>query len=384
VSGRGLVLWRSGDKEPPVVARIAIAGDFLPAGKLELPGSDSWNDAARRLAPYFEDVATTFVNLECSIDSGGLTPRKLVGLGNIVTAPPEALHYLAAIRAVAVGFANNHAYDFGDAGVDRTRQALARLNLSLIGAGRVTTDAPEVYIWRGPGSIMVGFWAAAKASYDRADNRHAGTEPATLGRAKQALGLIRSSGASFSIALLHAGAIRASRPDPGDMKLMDAMATAGFDVVAASHSHRISGSKCPHTGRGRPAFCFYGLGSLASGYIGSPMEREGLVVVAGLKSCGGLGSLEVKPVSLTASGFGEAPSAEVSRTILDRFRQLSAEIADGSSKRVFYREISQNLIRLYLRDARAAFSESGIGGLARKAWRIRLRHLRRLAHGILP
>ena len=383
MSGRGLVLWKSGDKEP-VVARIAIAGDFLPAGKLELQGSDSWNDAAMALAPCFEDVATTFVNLECSIGSDGLTSRKLVGLGDIVSAPPAALDYLAAIRAVAVGFANNHAYDFGDAGVERTRQALARRNLSLIGAGRNTTGAPEVYIWRGPGSIRVGLWAAAEASHDLADNRHAGTEPATLRRAKQALGLIKSCDAGFSIALLHAGVLRANRPDPGDMKLMDAMAAAGFDVVAASHSHRISGAKCPHTDRGRPAFCFYGLGSLASGYIASPMEREGLIVVAGLKACGRLGSLEVRPVSLAASGFGEAPSAEVSRMILDRFTKLSAEIADGSSKSVFYREISQNLIRLYLRDARAAFRESGIGGLARKAGRIRLRHLRRLAHGLLP
>jgi hypothetical protein len=383
MSGRGLVLWKSNDEEP-VVARIAIAGDFLPAGKLELPGPDSWSDAATALGPCFEDVVTTFVNLECSIDSDGLTARKLVGLGDIVSAPPDALDYLAAMRAVAVGFANNHAYDFGDAGVERTRRALARRNLSLIGAGNNTTGAPEAYIWRGPGSIKVGLWAAAKASHDLADDRHAGVEPATLRRAKQAIELIRSRGAGFSIALLHTGLLRTNRPDPPDMKLMDAMAGAGFDVVAASHSHRISGAKYLGTGRRRPGFCFYGLGSVVSGYIASPMEREGLIVVAGLKSCGRLGSLEIRPVSLGASGFGEVPSAEVSRTILDRFTELSAEIADGSSKRLFYQEISQNLVELYLRDARAAFRESGIRGLARKAGRIRLRHVRRLTHGILP
>ena len=383
MSGRGLVLWESGDKEP-VAARVAIAGDFLPAGKLALSGPDSWSEAAMALAPCFEDVATTFVNLECSIDAAGLAGRKLLGLGDIVSSPSSALDYLAAIGAVAVGFANNHAYDFGEAGVERTRQALARRNLSLIGAGRNTTGAPEAYIWRGPGSVKVGLWAAAKASHHLADNRRAGVEPATLRRAKQAIELIRSCGASFSIALLHAGVLRTNRPDPADTKLMDAMADAGFDVVAASHSHRISGSKCPRAGRDRPAFCFYGLGSLASGYIASPMEREGLVVVAGLKSCGTLGSLEVRPVSLAASGFGEVPSAETGRIILDRFMQLSAEIADGSSKKLFYQEISQNLTGLYLRDVRAAFRESGIRGLARKAGRIRLRHVRRLAHGFLP
>lgn len=383
MSGRGLILWKSDDTEP-VVARIAIAGDFLPAGKPDLPVPDSWSDAAAALAPCFEDVTTAFVNLECSIDTDGLTARKLCGLGDIVSAPSAVLDYLAAIRAAAVGFANNHTYDFGDKGVERTRRALAYRNFSLIGAGRTTINPPDIYVWRGPGSIKAGLWAAAKASHNPADSKHPGVEPATLHRAKQALERIRSSGAGFSIALLHAGVLRANRADPADMKLMDAMAGAGFDVVAASHSHRISGSKCLHIGRGRPAFCFYGLGSLVSGYIASPIEREGLIVVAGLTSGARLGSLEVRPVSLAASGFGEAPSAEISRTTLDRFTQLSREIADGSSERLFYQEISQSLVRLYLRDARAAFRESGIRGLARKTGRIRMRHLRRLAHGFLP
>ena len=113
------------------------------------------------------------------------------------------------------------------------------------------------------------------------------------------------------------------------------MAAAGFDLVAASHSHRISGSRLIVTGRSRPAFCFYGLGRIVSGYIAAPIEREGLIVVAGFKSSGDLASLEVRPISLADSGFGEVPSAEISQIILDRFRLLSAEIADGSSKRLF-------------------------------------------------
>jgi hypothetical protein len=230
----------------------------------------------------------------------------------------------------------------------------------------------------------VGLWAAAKASHDLASGRSTGVEPATLRRAKQALELMKAQGARFSIALLHAGVLRTNRPDPADVKLMDSMARAGFDLVAASHSHRVSGSKYLQVGRSRAAFCFYGLGSLASGYIAAPIEREGLIVVAGFKSCGSLASLEVRPVLLAASGFGEAPSVETGRMILDRFRRLSAEIVDGSSKQLFYLEISHSLVKLYLRDARAAFRGSGVLGLARKAGRIRMRHLRRLAHGFLP
>jgi hypothetical protein len=61
---------------------------------------------------------------------------------------------------------------------------------------------------------------------------------------------------------------------------------------------------------------------------------------------------------------------------------LSSEIRDGSYSSAFYREISQGLVRLYVRDVRAAFLVSGVAGLARKAMRIRLHHVKRLIHGV--
>jgi len=377
-----LVVWESQSREP-IVARVALAGDFLPAGRLDPIPHEVWEDAGAEIAPYFEDVGTSFVNLECAIQTEGLAARKLTGLGAIVSAPATALDYLTAIRSAAVGFANNHAYDFGAAGVERTRGAVADRNMVLLGARGSATEAPDVYIWQGPRNIRVGLWAAAKASHDLARGRRPGVEPATPRRAKQALEGMKCRGAQLSIALFHAGAIRASRPDPADVRLMDAIAESGFDIVAASHSHRISGSKCVGAGRGRHSFCFYGLGSLVSAYAEGPIEREGLIVVAGISAEGRLASVELRPVLLAPSGFGQIPQEQEARTILDRFQQLSSEIADGSFRKPFYREVSQSILRLYFRDAGAAFRASGLRGLGRKAGRVRLRHLRRLAHGLL-
>ena len=133
-----------------------------------------------------------------------------------------------------------------------------------------------------------------------------------------------------------------------------------------------------------PAFCFYGLGSIASGYVASDIERDGLIVVAGLTSRGDLACIEVRPVILAASGFGEVPAPQTSDAILSRFRSLSSEIADGSSARLFYRDMSEGLVSLYLRDARAALRQSGLRGLARKARRMRMRHVKRLVRSIAP
>jgi Bacterial capsule synthesis protein PGA_cap len=375
----GIILWESATVAP-IAAKIAIAGDFLPAGSIALPKPGGWRAAARGLSRYFEDVDFSLVNLESTLGTETLPARKLCGLGEIVSAPCAVLDYLEEIRARVVGISNNHAYDYGGEGLARTRSAIASRGMIPLGATRSLRDDSDVFVAQGPGGIRVGFWAAARASHDLATRRAPGCEPATIARAIQSLALIKSHGASVSVALLHAGCLRTNRPDPEEVDLMDAMANSGFDIVAASHSHLIAGAK-QLTARSRaPSFCFYGLGSIASGYVASPFEREGLVIVAAVDSSGRLARVEIRPVLLAPSGLGELPSPEASQKILERFRSLSGELLDGSAKKLFYRDVSSGLLPLYLRDARAAFRESGIAGLARKIRRIRVRHLKRAAH----
>jgi poly-gamma-glutamate capsule biosynthesis protein CapA/YwtB (metallophosphatase superfamily) len=374
-----LAFWKS-EKTAPIVARVAIAGDFLPAGELSLPPG-GWSAAAAAIAPVFDDVNVSFMNLECPLDVQGLSSRPLNGIGTIVSAASISLEYLAALRSRAVGIANNHAYDFAGGGVERTRAALAARDLIPIGAGRTLRDAPEVFVWHGPGDVCVGFWAAARASRDLATRSNPGVEPATAARARLASAALKLKGATFAIALLHCGCLRTNRLDPSDAALLDEIASCGFDLVAASHSHRISGAKRLPTRHAAPSFCFYGLGSIVSGFIASPLERQGLVVVAGLHADGALASLEVHPVWLAHSGLAEA-SAPYARAVLDHFLHLTAEISEGTSARHFYEDVSPGLFPLYARDLRAAFQQSGMLGLARKARRIRGHHLRRLLHGL--
>ena len=381
MSSHQQILWISHRSEP-VAARVAIAGDFIPAGGLVVPPF-GWRQAAHPLAGHLNDIHTCFLNLEGALDVSGLSARPLAGLGEIVAAPPACLHYLAALHCHAVGLANNHAYDFGPTGVERTQQALHRRSIVSLGAGVLLRNAPDVFIWQGPGRVRVGFWAAARASHDLATSSRVGVEPATIKRARQAIQSLRSAGAKFSVALLHAGCLRTNRPDPSDAKLMDRIADWGFGLVAAAHSHRISGARLVRTRLGIPSFCFYGLGTIVSGYVSEPLEREGLILVASFHSDGSLARVSVRPVFVAENGFGEVPSFETSRTILDRFQSLSSEIAGGSAQRLFYEDLFHGLARLYFRDARAAFRESGIRGLIRKASRVRLRHVRRLVHGLV-
>jgi hypothetical protein len=382
VNGDDLILWESGERWP-IAARVAIAGDFLPARKLAMGCDESWSDQARGLREHFADVETTFANLEATLDCASLAPRVLNGLGQVVSAPSASLGYLEAIRSRAVGIANNHSYDFGDVGVRRTRDALGRGGMMALGAGCSLSEKPEVFVWEGAGGLRVGFWAAAKAATDLASENLRGVEPATALRGSQALREMRDRGAQFCVALVHAGCLRTNRPDPEDVRLLDELARSGFDIVAASHSHRISGYRVVEGARDRPSFAFYGLGSLVSGFISCAAEREGLIVVAALSERGTLVQLAARPVWLDETGFGTIPGAEKKQEILARFRGLSAEIGDESYERLFYDDVSQGLARLYMRDARAAFRAAGIRGLARKARRMRLRHVKRLVHKVI-
>jgi hypothetical protein len=374
-------LWQSEGREA-VVARIAIAGDFLPAGRLLIGPDSSWGKQANRLAVHFEDVDTSFVNLEASLRVGGLVPRSLIGLGQIVSAPAAALEYLKAIHCEAIGIANNHSYDFGNSGVTRTKGEIARYDMVSVGAGQTTEERPGIFIRRGPGNLRVGFWASAKATFDTSTQNRRGVEPASVPRGLQALDAMRKQGANFCVALLHAGCMRTNRPDPEDVELMESLARSGFDVVGASHSHRIAGHRQLRGPRNRDAFCFFGLGTLVSGYVSSHLEKEGLIIVAALSSEGKLVSIEVRPVLLDHTGFGAVPSAANGAIILERFRRLSAEINDDSYRKQFYSEVSQGLGELYMRDAAAAFRSAGVRGLAHKVSRVRMRHLKRLIHKV--
>ncbi|MGH9640626.1 MAG: CapA family protein, partial [Bryobacteraceae bacterium] len=207
-----LVIWRS-SQPADIAARVAVAGDFLPAGTLSLPAG-GWPEAARGIECVFRDVDISFANLECPLDTEGLDSRPLGGIGQIVSSPSSSLEYLKAVHSLAIGIANNHSYDFGPPGVERTRAALIARNFIPLGAGRTLREEPEVFVWQGPADVRVGFWAAARASRDLAARRNAGVEPATTTRARFASAALKSQGATYSVALLHCGCLRTNRPDP--------------------------------------------------------------------------------------------------------------------------------------------------------------------------
>jgi poly-gamma-glutamate capsule biosynthesis protein CapA/YwtB (metallophosphatase superfamily) len=374
-----MILWEQGHE--PSACTVAVAGDYLPAGSLQARDAATCIEMAQQARTLCEDADTALVNLESPVDVGGLTAPPNAGLGAVLSAPDEVLQYLTASRVHAVGLANNHIFDYGFAGFERTRDAVRRHGLVPLGCGKTLSDTPEVFVWESPAGVRVGFWAAANISGGPASAAKAGTDVASLQRGQMALALLKEQGAQCSIAFLHAGLEGTNYPEPADVELMDALAQAGFSLVTACHSHRISGHKLMKTRHGQAA-CFYGLGSISSGMMYSPLEREGIVAVISLNARGELIRISANPVRLSDSGWGVVPTPEQAETTLGRFLTVSAHIEDGSYRKRFHQDMGEGLFRRQLRDFSAAFRQAGVHGVWQKFSRVRFRHLSRAIHAV--
>jgi Bacterial capsule synthesis protein PGA_cap len=372
-----MLLWKDDRRSP--VCRFGIAGDFLPAAGGMSNSRQDWAETAKQVSALFEDLEFSVVNLECPVQIQGIPARVKASLGDTFAAGADALGYLSALRASVVGLANNHLYDYGRAGAQRTREVLLEGSFSPVGYGRSLADPPDV-VTRPCGAGRVGVWAAGRNLPYSATTTAAGIEPATFARAREALDLMSRRGASCRVAFLHAGAEGTNFPDPDDVRFMDALATAGFDIVAACHSHRVSGYRRALEKAGRRSHCFYGLGSLTSGVLYSPLEHEGILAVVALDAQGAVAGVEARPVYLDARGRARLPASEESGAVLARFQRVSAAILDGSYRQGFYRDVSKDLMGAQWRDIRVAFERAGIRGILQKLRRLRPSHVRRLYH----
>ena len=363
----------------PTICRFGIAGDYLPAAGLAPLGGNTWSDQAQLIAPVFHDLQFSIANLECPVGIAGIAAKVKTSLSDSFAAPIEALDYVNSLKVSVLGIANNHLYDYGEAGAARTSQNLQG-KFSSCGFGQSLQAPPSMSIRAVAEGVQVGIWAAGRNLPDCATRDSIGIEPATRDRAAQALACMAERSVQCRVAFLHAGAEATNYPDPEDVEFMDELAEMGFDVIAACHSHRISGYKAVHRRNNALAHCFYGLGSLSSGVLYSGLEHEGIVGAISLDASGTICEVEARPIYLDERGWGSVPSAEQAATILDRFENISASIRDGNYRQAFYRDISRNLVGTQWRDVCVAFQRAGLRGILKKLTRMRPAHVRRLYH----
>jgi poly-gamma-glutamate synthesis protein (capsule biosynthesis protein) len=141
---------------------IGLLGDVMlgrgVAERLkEVPPAEVWSEELRELCLSCDLM---ICNLECCISERGEETARIPGKPFFFRGPPAAVDSLRAIGVAAVGLANNHALDFGEAALLDTLELLAGAGIEAAGAGTEQQSARRgVIVERG--STHVGLLAVS-------------------------------------------------------------------------------------------------------------------------------------------------------------------------------------------------------------------------------
>lgn len=230
------------------MAVIGFVGDVYPGPE---PGLRITAEVRERLAGFDLVVA----NLEGPITA---IVEPAVEKGTHLRTRPAGVEALSAAGIGLVSVANNHMFDFGEAGFAETVAALDADGVAWVGAGAdlAAARAPRVLEVAG---VTVGFlaYSAAEIETITAGDHSAGCAP--LSPQIMEADVAGLAGAvDVPVVLVHWGFTGYEMPAPRHRALASALVAAGATLVVGSHPHVLQGVR-----RSGPALVAYSLGDFA-------------------------------------------------------------------------------------------------------------------------
>lgn len=231
----------SSPARPSGTITLAFAGDVnfaeRTADRLAADPAAAFGAAAPGLAA----ADLTMVNLETAIATGGEPEPKSFTF----RAPPTALDALRKAGVDVASMANNHAADYGAAGIAESLAAIRSSAFPVIGFGADHAAATAPYRAL-VGGVPVTIFAASQVP-DRTLNVWTATAT-TPGIAAaddpQLVQNVRSAvrAGETVIVFLHWGTEYVSCPDADQQRVADQLAAAGATAVIGAHAHVLQGA----------------------------------------------------------------------------------------------------------------------------------------------
>jgi poly-gamma-glutamate capsule biosynthesis protein CapA/YwtB (metallophosphatase superfamily)/outer membrane protein assembly factor BamB len=185
------------------------------------------------LGPLLREADLAVANLEGVLTTQGKPLDKTY----LMRAHPRWGETLVEAGIDLVTLANNHALDYGEAGLDKTLATLEELDIAMVGAGetREAAHRPARFALGGVEVAVLGYAAARwNGSPDvPATDRVAWAEEEVVRAGIRAV----REGVDVVIVLLHAGAEYARDPSPDQVAVARAAIDAGADLVVGHHPH---------------------------------------------------------------------------------------------------------------------------------------------------
>lgn len=337
---------------------LAMGGDVVVTRPLAAARA---KPGARRVFDELREAAGAIANLEIPLCDGGAPVEKLV----THRAAPSLAADLAAGGFRTLVLANNHACDYGPAGLLETIGHLREAGITPLGAGEDLAEAlAPAYVEEGSVraavlavSALLPAGCAATAQRPgiapvRVDTRYE-IDPAIhmeqpghppdvrtsvragdLARLCEAVASARER-ATHVVVYVHWGVGMQQTRAEYQQPLGRALVEAGADLVVGCHAHTIQQIE-----RYRDGFIFYSLGECFSQYDRSAyppeiaalmtgIRPEGFLVRASLRA-GGRPDLELIPLAIDGDGD---PSADSSERVVEKIRamcEVPARYDEGS------------------------------------------------------
>jgi poly-gamma-glutamate synthesis protein (capsule biosynthesis protein) len=212
-------------------------------------------DPFHYVAPWLRSADLTLGNFEGAIASpstGGPAPSPDSPAQPMILAVPlGAARTLEQAGFDLLGLANNHALDLGQAGLDRTVDALKAAGLSPLGGLAENLEPTYVQV-KGIRLAFLALNAVPGPS-------RSGTP---LSDMEQAQDVIRAAGtqADAVIVSVHWGYEYRLQADPAQRQMADDLLAAGADLVVGHHPHVVQDAQVVSTGL-RDQFVAYSLGN---------------------------------------------------------------------------------------------------------------------------
>lgn len=239
----------------PASITLAFAGDVhferQVAGLLE-DSDESWRTKLPELAAA--DYAV--VNMEAAITDKGRPQQKPYTF----RVPPSSLDKLALAGVDAVTAANNHAVDYGRAGLDQTLKVKKTSPLPIIGIGNNAAEAfaPHTVDIKGVNTAVLASSEVFEETYrnwSAADDHPGIATNLDSARLREAT---RKAAAEHDLVVvfMHWGTEGSTCPNEQQQKTVRELKEDGADIIVGTHAHRPQGN-----GWNDRAFVGYGLGN---------------------------------------------------------------------------------------------------------------------------
>jgi poly-gamma-glutamate synthesis protein (capsule biosynthesis protein) len=256
------------------------------------------------------------LNLETSVSVGGTREIK----NFTFQAPPSAFTALKAAGIDLVTMANNHAADYGSAGLAQTLAAIKRSGFPVVGLGANANAAYAPYYTEING-VRLAFIAALQVREETLANFSAtNTSPGVASAYSERLPLaVRAAKARADavIVYLHWGTEGVHCPNPDQQRLAARLAAEGATAVVGTHAHGLQGAGWRPDG----TYVAYGLGNYLWWYsFGDGHDDSGLLTLTltGSKVTGA----SFAPARIDNRGIPVPATGETASRIRSEFEQF--------------------------------------------------------------